>query len=128
MKRLLALVGLLMLYAFPVIPTPAHASSFKRCGTAGTFYSGAVTLANVQAQRISCKKARSFAREFTRKSGAESGYYLLGGLLLPVARLVLPQRRPRRGRQAPLRNRPYRQQAPDGRQVGRPGQLAPSAD
>jgi hypothetical protein len=74
MKRVLALLGLLMLHAFLVIPTPAHASSFKRCGTAGTFYSGAVTLANVQAQRISCKKARSFAREFTRRSGAESGY------------------------------------------------------
>jgi hypothetical protein len=74
MKRLLAPAGLLTLLVSLVIVTPSHAALFKRCGTAGTFYSGALTLADVQARHISCKKARSFAREFTRKSGHESSF------------------------------------------------------
>jgi hypothetical protein len=36
--------------------------------------SGAITLVNVQAQRISCRKARTFAREFTRKAGPQTGF------------------------------------------------------
>jgi hypothetical protein len=54
--------------------SPATATSFKRCGSAGTMYDGQLRLTNVQAKRTTCKKARRFARAFTRKSGGETGY------------------------------------------------------
>ena len=71
MRRLVTLLAVLVSGA---VASPSEAAAFKRCGTAGTFYSGAVTLANVQARNIACAKARRFTREFTRDSGEESGY------------------------------------------------------
>ncbi len=50
------LVALLVVMAFGVFASPSQAAAFKRCGTAGSFYSGAVTLAKMQARNIACVK------------------------------------------------------------------------
>lgn len=74
MKGLLAPILLAVLFAAAASGAPAQASSFKRCGSAGTVYSGHMKLANVRAKGVSCRKARTFARGFTLKSGPETSF------------------------------------------------------
>jgi hypothetical protein len=69
MLMVVAVVG-----AMACAAASAQAASFKHCGDAGTMYGGQLRLTDVKAKRISCRKARRFARTFTAKSGEESDY------------------------------------------------------
>lgn len=74
MRRLLAPILLAALLAGASSGASAQAPSLKHCGSAGTVKSARVKLAKVQARGISCRRARRFARVFTRKSGPETSF------------------------------------------------------
>jgi hypothetical protein len=73
-RRLLVSILLVALFVGASSGPLAQASSFKRCGSAGTVKSARVTLVNVRAKGISCRRGRQFARAFTRKSGPETSF------------------------------------------------------
>ena len=51
-----------------------HASGVRNCGFAGYVFRGQVRIGNVTSRNVACGSARSFARAFETKSGAQSGY------------------------------------------------------